>query len=159
MPQDLTQLSIRLKLPYYPWQGRWDAVRADPAMGSHVDAMIAALEAAGPAEERLRGMTRHVGSALAAFAASGSRDSRPVDALDYVETELRVVFFRDLAEAIGTAAAPPDQRIIALTKLRALIDADPPVGVPAPNEHQPWSTLARQTAELSVDGVIERLSP
>lgn len=152
-------MNVRLNLPYFPWQGAWDTVRADPAMGPHLDAMVGALEAAGPPAERLKALTRSAGAARAAFAASGSRNPRPIDALAYVETDLRVAFFHDLAEAIAGSPAPTHDKLQALRELRALVDADPPIGVPEPHPNRPWSGTARQTAQVAVEAAMERLGP
>lgn len=150
-------MTIKLNLPYHPWQGAWDTVRADPAMGPHVDPMIRALEASGPPEGRLRALTEAVGAARSAFAASGNRNTRVNDALAMVEVDLRVAFFNDLAKALAGSSAPAPERRAQLQALRALVDADPPLGVPAPHPHRPWSTFARQTAALAVDTALEQV--
>jgi hypothetical protein len=157
MPDALTHLPVKLNPPYHPWQAAYDRVAADPQMGSALPAMRAALEAAGPPAERLTAMAAAAGKARGALAGAGRQADFSFNGLDPVEFDLRVVFFRALADAIMASEAPAKEKRAALVELKKLVDAPDPVGVPEANDRLSWTGTGRMAARLGVEVHIEAL--
>ena len=153
----LTDLPVTLSPPYHPWADTYAGVRADEHLGPAVDAMIDALQAPGPAADRLRAASAAAQTRRVALADAGRQANFTWNGLDLVEYDLKICFFDALARAIAAAAAPAADRLAALQALTALVNQDPPVGLPAPNERVSWTMTGRMTAETMVAVQIEAL--
>ena len=92
-----------------------------------------------------------------ALAAAGKQADFDFNGLDPVEVDLRVVFFTALAQAITAAEAPTDAKRAALTALVRLVEAPPPVGVPAPDDKIAHTATARITAKTKIEVQLEAL--
>lgn len=159
MPAEPTHRAIDLDPPYYPWQEAYERVRADPILGAALkDEMIPALEAAGPPEERLRTMGEAANAARARYAAQGQQADFTFQGMDPVEVDLKVVFFRDLAAAIAAdSSLSTEAKREALESLLPLVEAESPVGLPAPDERVPHTQTARLTAKTMIEAKLEAL--
>ena len=149
--------AVTLSLPHMPWQQAYDRVRSEPTLSMGLDAMVAALEASGTPEDRLRGLEDAASVARVAHGAEGGGTDMDFGGLDTVQVDLQLAFAKALSDAIVASSAGVDEKRAALEGLLAALRLEAPVGVPEANERKPWTATARLTAELTVQAQLEAL--
>ncbi len=147
--------AVTLSLPHMPWQQAYDRVRGEPTLSSGLDAMVAALEAAGSPGDRMAALDGAASAARTAHAAEGGGTDMDFGGLDTVQVDLQLAFAQALSDAIVASTADTDAKRAALEALLAAIRGEH--GVPAANERKPWTLTARMTAELTVQAQLEAL--